>query len=213
LNGRRSSLPRVTPRSPNAGLGPRSPAEAGAERVSSPRALNGRRSSLPRVAPRSPNAGLVPRSPVEAEAERASSPRALNGRRSSPAPGSAPRAGVLSPGDDARGAPLAGAAAPRTGRSPSGGSARTGFRPAALPERTGERAGDAGRGCLAVSLTRINSQAAIARSSSVSTWIWVRLLERLLPSRRNTSSTRSPSVLIRAACTPIRCWARTRAIE
>jgi hypothetical protein len=43
------------------------------------------------------------------------------------------------------------------------------LRPAALPERTGERAGVAGRGCLAVSLTRIISQAAIARSSSVST--------------------------------------------
>lgn len=82
-----------------------------------------------------------------------------------------------------------------------------------LPVRTGARLGDAGRGCLAVSLTRIKSHTAIARSNSVSTWICKRLSERPRPSNRNTSSTRSPSVLIRAAWTPTRCSASTRAIE
>ena len=87
------------------------------------------------------------------------------------------------------------------------------FRADGLPVRTGARLGDAGRGCLAVSLTRIKSHTAIARSNSVSTWICKRLSERPRPSNRNTSSTRSPSVLIRAAWTPTRCSASTRAIE
>ena len=82
-----------------------------------------------------------------------------------------------------------------------------------LPARTGARLGEAGRGCLAVNLTRIKSHTAIARSNSVSTWICKRLSERPRPSSRNTSSTRSPSVLIRAAWTPTRCSASTRAIE
>lgn len=43
------------------------------------------------------------------------------------------------------------------------------LRAAVLPERTGARSALAGRGCLAVSLTRMKSHTAIARSSSVST--------------------------------------------
>jgi len=201
LNGRRSSLP--AGRSPRAGgrpsndlRGPRSP---NAGRESSPRGLNGRRSSLP--AGRSPRAGGRPsndlRGPRSPDAGRESSPRGLNARASR---GASPRLSVV--GWDAR-----------LGCASSGAGARAGLRPVVVPVRTGERVAEVGRGCLAVSLTRIKSQAAIARSSSVSTWIWVRLFDRLLPSIRNTSSTRSPSVLIRAACTPIRCCARTRAME
>jgi len=95
----------------------------------------------------------------------------------------------------------------------AGAAARVGLRAVLLPERTGARSDEAGRGCLAVSLTRMKSHTAIARSSSVSTWICRRLSERPCPSSRNTSSTRSPSVLIRAAWTPTRCSASTRAIE
>ncbi|VCK95560.1 Uncharacterised protein [Burkholderia pseudomallei] len=60
---------------------------------------------------------------------------------------------------------------------------------------------------------RWNTHTAIARSSSVSTWICRRLSEKPVPSSMKTSSTRSPSVLIRAAWTPTRCSASTRAIE
>ncbi len=101
VNGRRSlsplgRSPRGTPRSPNDGRGPRSPAE---ERDSSPRGLNGRRSlsplgRSPRGAPRSPNAGRGPRSPAE---ERDSSPRGLNGRRSLSPLGRSPRGAPRSP--------------------------------------------------------------------------------------------------------------------
>lgn len=60
---------------------------------------------------------------------------------------------------------------------------------------------------------RWNTHTAIARSSSVSTWICRRLSDKPVPSSMKTSSTRSPSVLIRAAWTPTRCSASTRAIE
>ena len=66
-------------------------------------------------------------------------------------------------------APERGAAAfcSGAGRSPS--RVRGVLRAEGLLGRTGARLGDAGRGCLAVSLTRIKSHTAIARSSSVST--------------------------------------------
>jgi hypothetical protein len=50
-----------------------------------------------------------------------------------------------------------------------GPAGRVGLRPDVLPLRTGARSVEAGRGCLAVNLSRMKSHTAIARSSSVST--------------------------------------------
>ena len=50
-----------------------------------------------------------------------------------------------------------------------GPAGRVGLRADVLPVRTGARSDEAGRGCLAVNLTRMKSHTAIARSSSVST--------------------------------------------
>ena len=76
-------------------------------------------------------------------------PPAACRRRAAPAP--SPRA-PLGPGV--------------AGLGPAG---RVGLRADVLPVRTGARSDEAGRGCLAVNLTRMKSHTAIARSSSVST--------------------------------------------
>jgi hypothetical protein len=64
--------------------------------------------------------------------------------------------------------PVRGTAVFSAGAARSLGAGRGALRADELLERTGARLGDAGRGCLAVSLTRIKSHTAIARSSSVS---------------------------------------------
>jgi hypothetical protein len=175
--------------SPNGARGSR------VSRISREPAERGARRSVVAVArfaargPRSlsPNAGRAPRPSALCGARRPVSSVRRSGVRRSPArsSGARERGGLaLAPSRAFTGAPsrrfagAPGAADGLVARGPaffsgnpcgSGSRVRGVLRADGLPARTGARLGEAGRGCLAVNLTRIKSHTAIARSNSVST--------------------------------------------